>query len=107
MPEQAIMPRFIPKIGFSAGLNNLSLEEGYFIVTLDDKQLYVDAKLEDANTGQWITTRVPLGGYTTIWGNVNEKPFEEIVEYIYKAKKVGKDTKKEEQKIERMIYDIL
>ena len=68
--------RFVPKKGSSANLDSLPREEGVFIVTTDDRRIYLDAKVND------VLMRLPLGGdFATApipWETLVDKPFEAV-----------------------------
>ena len=65
--------RFIPKRGLADNLRKVGLEEGLFIISLDDRKIYTDATVDG------ILQRVPLGGDLTTdyitWDFIKEKPF--------------------------------
>ena len=65
--------RFIPRKGLSENLNNCELSEGQFIISLDNRKIYMDAVVDG------ILQRLPLGGdiNTAIinWDMIKDKPF--------------------------------
>lgn len=70
--------RFIPRKGLSENLNRCEVAEGQFVISLDDRKLYMDAIVDGT------LQRLPLGGdiNTAIinWDMVRNKPFSEISE---------------------------
>lgn len=65
--------RFVPKKGSSENLQSLPKEKGSFIVTLDNRRIYLDAEIDNE------LQRIPLGGDFSMadipWSVIIDKPF--------------------------------
>lgn len=70
--------RFIPRKGLSENLNRCEVVEGQFVISLDDRKLYMDAIVDGT------LQRLPLGGdiNTAIitWSMITSKPFSLLAE---------------------------
>ena len=70
--------RFIPRKGLSENLNRCEVVEGQFVISLDDRKLYMDAIVDGT------LQRLPLGGdiNTAIitWNMITNKPFSLLAE---------------------------
>lgn len=70
--------RFIPRKGLSENLNRCEVVEGQFVISLDDRKLYMDAIVDGT------LQRLPLGGdiNTAIitWSMITGKPFSLLTE---------------------------
>lgn len=66
--------RFIPKKGKAENLENLPQQEGQFIVTIDNRKIFLDAPIDG------VLQRIPLGGDISSigWDIIIDKPFDEI-----------------------------
>lgn len=70
--------RFIPRKGLSENLNRCGVVEGQFVISLDDRKLYMDAIVDGT------LQRLPLGGdintATITWSMITSKPFSLLAE---------------------------
>lgn len=68
--------RFIPRKGLSENLGRCEIVEGQFVLSLDDRKIYVDAVVNGT------LQRIPLGGdittATILWNMISSKPFSSL-----------------------------